>query len=243
MSTTKKNTALAELDQRQAAVTAAEQRVAELEAEKAKADREMEQAQAALDAYYRAVGAGEREADQAEERKLHKAATDARAQVTPRLIDNPRAGIGGGRVEMGDGRFDSLLRGAREALQARRDEYGQFVRGRWDDLVAELTEHAAAVQKRHVALWERALDAEREWRAARKLWTPLVKTGAFTWADFPESPLKAGLGALAVPRQLIDEGDPLPRPEGPSTKRRRATAKRPTAPRPEGPRRTRKRAA
>lgn len=241
MSTATKKTALVDLEQRKAAVTSVEQRVAELEAQKAKADREAEQAQAALDAYYRAVGAGEREPDQAEERKLHKAADEARSGLAPKLIDNPRAGIGGGRVEMSDTRFDGLLRGAREAVQARQNEYDQFVSQRWDDLVVELTEQATDVQKRHTALWEKALDAEREWRVARRRWEPLVKTGAFTWGDFPESPLREQ-GALAVPRQLLDDSDRLPRPEGPRTKRRKQTKPRP-APRPQGSRKTRKRAA
>jgi len=243
MSTAKKNNALAELDAKRDAIAAAEARVAQIEADKVKAERELDQATAALDAYYRAVGAGECEPDQAEERKLHKATGEAQAHMTTRLIDNPREGIGAGRVEKGDSRFDGLLRGAREAVQARRDEYERFLSVRWNDLEVELAEHAADVQQRHKDLWTRALEAEREWKAARKRWDPLVRSGAFTWADFPESPLTDGLDALPVPRQLVGDGDaPLPRPDGPRPKRRKQTERKP-APAPQRPRRTRKRAA
>ena len=212
MPTTEKTSALAQLAARERAVEQAKAKVAELEAEKQKAQRAVERALAPLTDYHRAIGAGEREPDAEEEARLEEAVERAQAESRQRVVSNWRAESGDGlTVETVTPRIDGQLAGAREAVERREGELRAFLARRFDDLAAKLAEQAREARGRFEQAWEAVREAEAEWQevaqrcrplfqATRRTGSPLLPEG-----DMPLSPLRGLVYDL-------DAGWPLPMP-------------------------------
>jgi hypothetical protein len=201
--TTKKKTALAELAENQEAIRKAEAGLHEAANEQRASSRRIDRARGPLTAYYEAVGSGRQEPDPDEEARLIEALRQAEGAVS---VTVSMEGI-----KLVDLKAQSILVGAREAVQAAQADYEHFVRTRYRDIAAEIAVEAKAAADRFDEVWAQVEQAEKEWTRVSRLWQPLIRAELFDRSDFPHRPL-AGVAdevyggvPLPMPRQLAPD--------------------------------------
>jgi hypothetical protein len=155
---------LAELE---ATVARRREAAREREAVAAQARRAGEREQAALNGYYEAVAAGEREADDGEHARLLDAAQRARASIAVRHRHGRNGEFLG--VELVDERAEAELRGARRALEAAERELANFAVANRDRLHAELLPLSRDAADAHAAAVDALMAADGLVTARRSL--------------------------------------------------------------------------
>lgn len=200
---TKTKSALEQLAEKRAALDAAKNQLRQAQMDQSASSRRIAQARGPLTAYYEAVGAGRREADPAEEKRLLTELREAESAVSVTVSMEG--------MKLVDLKAQSILSGARDAVLTAEGEYQQFVRTHVKELAAEIAVQAKPAAERFDEAWAQVLDAQKEWSRVKNLWRPLVESDRFTWDDFPSRPL-AGVAdevyggvPLPMPRQLAPE--------------------------------------
>lgn len=190
------------LEELEHAVRQAEQRVAELTAERGRASRSLDRAMGPLRDYHEAVGAGEREPDADQERELVAAVRAAGEAISFEPVHTEGRLIS---LQPVDERVAAQLRGAERKLVERRGELEQFRRRTFAALAEELAPIAQAAQRSLQVAWDEADRASGVWTAVVRRWQPLLEAGGLSVEDLPGHPF-AGLNLE------IDQGVPLPMP-------------------------------
>lgn len=197
---------LAELD---VELRQAQGRLSELEAHRTSSIRDLDAAKAPLDAYYEAVGAGERSADPEVEAGLLETVRHAGAHV--RLEAGPDLRSGAMTLVAVDERAERMVAGAQRAVVAAQQTVAAFLQVERAGLAGELAGMAAAArdaQQAAVPALAQAVDADRRVRAK---WRRLLRANGQPDTLEP-SPLRGwddlitggGRIPLAVPAGLVD---------------------------------------
>ncbi len=167
---TQEATAWEQLSELEHAVGEAREREERLAADRAQASRNAAGAKGALAAYHVAVGAGERDPDDAEEQRLRGEMREAQA---------------GASADEWDARF-SGAHGARESREQVRDQFG---RENFSRLVAELSERAPDARERVEAAREALVEANRDYVAITRAFHRIAPFGNLDPAEIPPHPL------------------------------------------------------
>jgi len=191
---------VAELD---AAVSRAQARLTELEAQRTKAPRLLAAARAELAAYDEGVGGGEHDPDAAREAELERRVRELEAGLRPRPL------VGGAPVDV-DERAEARAFGARRALEAAVLERDDFTRRHAAGLFAELAPEAEAAR----AALEKAIPvlaaADRADQDVRRRARRVMDSAGIGAADMPPSAVRGWADdivltgiPLALPRSVI----------------------------------------
>lgn len=196
-------------------VAAAEQRLADAEADLRTRSRRADRLQAELAEYAEQVGAGEREPDAALERKLRGRLQDAAATSRTEPI------IDGGRVialRFIDVEGEARVTGARRARDKAVAEHAAFLQAHLPELAVERHpgDHAAADQLARAL--EALATAEAAWDARRRFWGhALTLAGRPDLAgELPDSPTRGMAPAvqrhapLPIPAALTPDTEETP---------------------------------
>ena len=191
---------VAELD---AAVSRAQARLTEREAQRSKAPRLLAAARAELAEYDEGVGGGEHDPDAAREAELERRVRELEAGLRPRSL------AGGVPVDV-DERAEARAHGARRALQAAVLERDDFTRRHAAGLFAELAPEAEAAR----AALEQAIPvlaaADRADQDVRRRARRVMDAAGIPAADMPASGVRgwaddvvlSGI-PLALPRSVV----------------------------------------
>jgi hypothetical protein len=154
------STATERLEERRAAVGAAERRLQEAEAAALQGRRRLERVKGPLVDYFTELGEGVREADPALERELREAVRVAEGSVSSRpvFVDGAVADF-----EVVDDAAEALAEGARRALEDRRNELRSFAAERLGDLLGERVDGSLEVAARLREALGALLAADRTW--------------------------------------------------------------------------------
>jgi hypothetical protein len=199
---------LADLD---GEVRQARRRLHELEVERTASARRLEAARAPLDAYYEAVGAGERQPDADEEARLVAALRDVSATVRLEVAGHPHTGSPA--LVAIDDRAERLVTGAQRAVRAAEDAVLTFQRVERTGLAAELTARAEAARAAQEAAVPALAAAVADDQKVRAGWRRLLTANGQT-DTVPRSPLRGwddelaaagGRIPLAVPDELRED--------------------------------------
>lgn len=184
------------LEELRSAAHRASLRVRQLEAAARSSGRALAAALEPLRAYEEAVGAGERDPDEDEERRLLDAVRQAEGAVTMRPVRSD------GRVvslEPVDERAEARLRGARRALEAAEADVSSFAAGALDRLVEERLEQSRAVGREYVEAAARLRAADDAWGAERAYFATIARL-AGREGELPTAPRPLTL----VPGEFIE---------------------------------------
>lgn len=211
--TTKTESALEALEEREREIEAAEARLAELEARRKQVSSALDDAVKPLRAYYREVESGQRVPDRQQEAKLRQDLADIQARVAPMASFNPRATLGSDQVKLVDPELEGQIEGARERVREAVVDYNRFRSSHFDDLVVELGTLGTEFAKRYELVIKHSRRGAKEWKALKKRWEPIIEVSDFERSDFPSSPFESVHSEPLMPRKLR-RGEPV---EGPRT--------------------------
>jgi len=149
-----------QLEERRAAVGAAERRLQEAELEALQGRRRLERVKGPLQDYFTELGEGVREADPALERELREAVRVAEGSVSSRpvFVDGAVADF-----EVVDDAAEALAEGARRALEARRSELYAYASENVGALLAERVPISLEVAERLRSALEALVAADASW--------------------------------------------------------------------------------
>ena len=154
------STATEQLEERRAAVGAAERRLQEAEAAALQGRRRLERVKGPLVDYFTELGAGEREADPELERELRAAVREAEGSVSTRPV------LADGRTvdfTPVDDAAEALAEGARRALEDRRNELYAYASENVGALLAERVPSGLEVAARLREALEALVAADASW--------------------------------------------------------------------------------
>ena len=162
------SSATEELQRLEEAVAYARGREDQVVAEGSRASRALSAAEGDLEMFHQAVGAGEPE-DPQEEERLRVAVRDAREQAEP-------------------GVWAAQLSGAEQARTAAEQARDAWARANFGTLAAEMVPLDAPVAERLETAWAELRAAEGEYAGRVRAWTRVVQFGDMTAEDVPRLP-------------------------------------------------------